>query len=103
MRGPLRIDGGAGDDVLYTESPAASVLDGGPGADYVFASGPAADTINGGDGDDTIGFGPYDPLTHGADVVNGGPGLDSGRVEVRLNAPAFTGPVDVALSLDGVA
>ena len=80
-----------------------SVLDGGPGSDYVFASGPAADTINGGDGDDIVGFVPYDTRTHGADVVNGGPGLDEGRVELRLNAPAFTGPVDVALSLDGVA
>ena len=74
-----------------------------PGSDYVFASGPAADTINGGEGDDILGFVPYDTLTHGADVVNGGPGLDEGRVELRLNAPAFTGPVDVALSLDGVA
>ena len=80
-----------------------SVLDGGPGSDYVFASGPAPDTVNGGDGDDILGFVPYDIPTHGADVVNGGPGLDEGRVELRLNAPAFTGPVDVALSLDGVA
>ena len=103
MRGPITINGGVGDDALYTESPGVSVLDGGPGSDYVFASGPAADTINGGDGDDIVGFVPYDTLTHGADVVNGGPGLDEGRVELRLNAPAFTGPVDVALSLDGVA
>ena len=103
MRGPITINGGVGDDALYTESPGVSVLDGGPGSDYVFASGPAADTINGGEGDDILGFVPYDTLTHGADVVNGGPGLDEGRVELRLNAPAFTGPVDVALSLDGVA
>ena len=103
MRGPITINGGVGDDALYTESPGVSVLDGGPGSDYVFASGPTADTINGGDGDDIVGFVPYDTLTHGADVVNGGPGLDEGRVELRLNAPAFTGPVDVALSLDGVA
>ena len=103
MRGPITINGGVGDDALYTESPGVSVLDGGPGSDYVFASGPAADTINGGEGDDIVGFVPYDTLTHGADVVNGGPGLDEGRVELRLNAPAFTGPVDVALSLDGVA
>ena len=103
MRGPITVNGGAGDDGLYTESPVASVLDGGSGADYVFASGPAADTINGGDGDDIVGFVPYDSLTHGADVVNGGPGIDEGRVEVRLNAPAFTAPVEVALSLDGVA
>jgi Ca2+-binding RTX toxin-like protein len=103
MRAPIAINGGLGDDGLYTESPGASTLDGGPGADYVFASGPAADTINGGDGDDIVGFVPYDSVTHGADVVNGGPGLDSGRVEVRLHAPAFAGPVEVALSLDGVA
>ena len=60
MRGPITINGGVGDDALYTESPGVSVLDGGPGSDYVFASGPAADTINGGDGDDIVGFVPYD-------------------------------------------
>lgn len=103
MRAAITIDGGTGDDALYTDIPGPSTLDGGPGADYVFASGPAADTIKGGEGDDILGFVPYDTLTHGADVVNGGPGLDEGRVELRLNAPAFTGPVDVALSLDGVA
>lgn len=103
MRAAITINGGVGDDALYTESPGVSTLDGGPGADYVFASGPAADTINGGDGDDILGFTPYDSVTHGADVINGGPGLDSGRVEVRLHAPAFAGPVEVALSLDGVA
>jgi Ca2+-binding RTX toxin-like protein len=103
MRAAITINGGVGDDALYTDIPGASALDGGPGADYVFASGPAADTINGGEGDDILGFVPYDSVTHGADLVNGGPGIDEGRVEVRLNAPAFAGPVDVALSLDGVA
>jgi Ca2+-binding RTX toxin-like protein len=103
LRGAITIYGGAGEDGLYTTIPGVSTLDGGPGTDYVFASGPAADVINGGDGDDILGFVPFDSVTHGADVVNGGPGLDEGRVEVRLNAPAFAAPVDVALSLDGVA
>ncbi len=103
MRAAITIKGGVGDDALYTDIPGVSILDGGPGADYAFASGPAADTINGGDGDDIVGFVPYDSVTHGADVVNGGPGIDEGRVEVRLNAPAFAAPVEVALSLDGVA
>jgi Ca2+-binding RTX toxin-like protein len=103
LRGPITIAGGLGDDALYTESSGRSSLDGGPGADYVFASGPAADSLAGGEGDDILGFVPYDTLAHGADVVDGGPGLDSGRVEVRLHAPLFAGPVEVALSLDGVA
>ena len=81
MRAAIMISGGVGDDALYTDIPGVSTLDGGPGADYAFAGGPAADTINGGDGDDIVGFVPYDSVTHGADVVNGGPGLDEGRVE----------------------
>ncbi len=88
---PVTIAGGDGADLL-TGSPNPDTLDGGPGDDTIEA-GDGADTLLGGDGADELsGMGGADHLDGGAgddhlhpdgmeapaaDVVDGGPGIDT--------------------------
>ena len=65
-----RLDGGAGNDILYGgPDGGADLLRGGPGDDRLYG-GVGADALEGGPGADLLRGGP------GADVLYGGPGAD---------------------------
>jgi len=74
----VRVDGGAGDDSIFSADFASTLL-GGAGND-VLSSGNFFDSLLGGDGNDTMfGFLGADSLFGGAgnDVMSGGKGFDS--------------------------
>ncbi|MGH7357251.1 MAG: calcium-binding protein, partial [Candidatus Rokuibacteriota bacterium] len=106
---PDSIDGGPGDDQLRGEQ-LADMLDGGEGNDVlaggdendVLDGGPGLDTFTGSGGDDTLlaDDGEADPS------INGGPGFDTGHLDLLDPTPAATEIVirpTESCSYDGVA
>ena len=94
-----RIFGGGGDDVLVGGKDVDQLV-GGSGNDSLLGEA-RHDTLEGGDGDNTLrGGGGNDLLSAGggSDVFSGGPGIDW----VSYGAE-YTKPVDLSLTLDGVA
>ena len=111
--GPLRIDGGEGDDVLLRGSSSPDVVFGGPGNDRlegqdsgdVLDGGTGADELAAGGGDDLMTGGPGSDTflaSNGNDILyaddgesdaqlHGGPGADTAYYEASLD------PVPVAV------
>ncbi|MCY3751865.1 MAG: hypothetical protein OXG54_10770, partial [Gammaproteobacteria bacterium] len=94
-----RINGDAGDDVLYGgPSGGDDLLMGGPGDDRLYG-GIGNDTLQGGPGDDQLRGGPDDDMLDGGEgddafVIAAGGGndtvLDFGNGEDRIDLTAFT-------------
>ena len=76
--GADRIDGGPGNDVLLGDLN-SDRIQGGPGNDRI-VGGTGFDRLSGGAGADTI-----DARDHERDVIDGGPGRDSARVDAKLD------------------
>src|SRR5438874_1945165 len=79
----VKLDGGAGDDVL-TGADSNDSLIGGDGNDRLVGAG-GADTMSGGAGNDTLVWNNGD----GSDVING----DAGRDDVEVNGAPAAGDV----------
>ncbi|NVJ98539.1 MAG: hypothetical protein HWE25_10330 [Alphaproteobacteria bacterium] len=77
--GDDRINGGAGNDVIYAGLDGYDTLDGGDGKDVIFASY-GHDVVNGGGGDDEIYGGSGNDYINGGngdDTIYGGQGVDT--------------------------
>lgn len=112
---PVALSGGAGNDWLEGNA-VANALEGGPGDDRLTGSG-GDDTLGGGDGNDTLeGEAGRDAIAGGsgddllrpdgnedpsADVVDGGPGLDT--IDQDYSSRYATGISPVAITLAGAA
>ena len=78
FKGPVTLDGGAGNDSL-TGGASDDVLIGGAGNDSLMGN-QGNDRLLGGDGNDTLNGGP------GTDFGDGGPGTDTGKnLETQVN------------------
>lgn len=119
--GPVRVEGGGGNDTLgieltmptvaitilggegddkITGHTGASTLDGGPGNDSVTGGG-GPDTVLGGEGDDEVsgdGFTSASP-----DVIDGGPGTDRAGIGSWSNNSSGPPTPMITVSLDGAA
>ncbi|MBJ7331788.1 MAG: PASTA domain-containing protein [Solirubrobacteraceae bacterium] len=119
--GPVRVEGGDGDDTLAIElttpaapvtvlggpgddkitgHPGASTLDGGPGNDSVSGGG-GADTVLGGEGDDEVGGDGFTSAS--PDVIDGGPGTDRAMPGSWSNNSGGAPTPMITVSLDGAA
>ncbi|HEU4655929.1 MAG TPA: hypothetical protein VFR97_00305 [Capillimicrobium sp.] len=94
-----RYDGGDGDDVIEgSDNP--ELLEGGPGNDKLYGN-EGADELHGGPGDDEVVGDSFSKAY--ADVVDGGPGVDSSTNDWTNNSVTGTAQPYVTVSMDGKA
>jgi hypothetical protein len=91
---PAAFDGGAGDDEIIG-GDARDSLAGGPGNDSLNGLG-AADRLDGGDGNDALN-GDGNSTEHGADVIDGGAGIDRIEHEWLADGNAPEPPLNVTI------